>query len=586
MVAGGVGTERRGGTTVLTLNHPPSNALTPVLRAALLAALTGQDKDCRAIVIVGAGVNFSGVLPLDPDHAAPPLAALCRAVETSPVPVIAALHGLVMGPGTELALAAQARIAVSDTRIALPEIALGLCPEGGSTQRLPHLVGGAEALRMLTTGRAVPASEALTLGLIDGIADGTPLEAALRLAAAMAEGRRFPRKAPDPVAWRNAVAVARREVPQSHPGVARVIDCVEAALLLPPENALAFEAVCREDLETSPEVAALRSAARAERRAATLPPAVARLHPSPVNRIGLVGAGADLLALARLALAKGLAVTWAFPGAGAEAEALAALDAAQEVDQRAGRLSPRQRAEDRARLTLTLDPAGLAEAGLQVHDSPGTLRPVNGATALLVLNGAEGEIGLGLAPSLRVSELSILAEEAPQSIATAVATLRRIGLPPVLVGQHPVLGRRVAAAGEAALARLAESGVPRRLLATALEAFGARLPDGLVSDSPAPFRAMPAGEVTNRWLAAMANEALHLLDAGIARRPSDVDQLMVAGYAFPRWRGGPMHQADQRGLLVLRHELRLWAEEDRIWAPAPLLDRLIQDGLRLGSLDG
>ena len=89
-----------------------------------------------------------------------------------------------------------------------------------------------------------------------------------------------------------------------------------------------------------------------------------------------------------------------------------------------------------------------------------------------------------------------------------------------------------------------------------------------------------------RWLAALANEGLRLVEAGIARHGSDIDHVLVAGHGFPRWQGGPMHQADRRGLMVLRHDLRLWAEEDAIWHPAPLLDRLIGRGLRLSALDG
>jgi 3-hydroxyacyl-CoA dehydrogenase len=96
---------------------------------------------------------------------------------------------------------------------------------------------------------------------------------------------------------------------------------------------------------------------------------------------------------------------------------------------------------------------------------------------------------------------------------------------------------------------------------------------------------MPADEVLNRWLAALANEGARLLDEKIALRPSDIDHLMVAGYHFPRWRGGPMYQATQRGLMVLRRDLRVWAVDGPLWTPAPLIDRLIRDGRTFASLD-
>jgi 3-hydroxyacyl-CoA dehydrogenase len=165
-----------------------------------------------------------------------------------------------------------------------------------------------------------------------------------------------------------------------------------------------------------------------------------------------------------------------------------------------------------------------------------------------------------------------------------VAGLRKLGLPPILVGKRPVMGRCVVAAGEAALAAMARGGLTRRELAAALEGFGARLPEGL-PDQGIPVRKPASDEILNRWLGAMANEALRLMEQGIARRPSDVDHALVAGYGFPRWRGGPMHQADRRGLLVLRSDLRAWAAEDALWLPAPLLDRLIGEGRRLADLD-
>ena len=129
-------------------------------------------------------------------------------------------------------------------------------------------------------------------------------------------------------------------------------------------------------------------------------------------------------------------------------------------------------------------------------------------------------------------------------------------------------------------------GVPQRMIAAALKDFGVQLPDPVSITVPTILRAMPAGEILNRWLSALANEGARLLDEGIARRPSDVDYLMVAGYHFPRRRGGPMHQAERRGLMVLRHDLRAWGAEAALWSPAPLIDRLIRDGQNLATLDG
>ena len=87
-------------------------------------------------------------------------------------------------------------------------------------------------------------------------------------------------------------------------------------------------------------------------------------------------------------------------------------------------------------------------------------------------------------------------------------------------------------------------------------------------------------------LAALANQAARLISEGVARRPSDVDAAAVLHGLFPRWQGGPLFQADKRGLLVLRADLRKRAEvAPQIFAPDPLFDRLIADGRDLAALD-
>lgn len=578
MAAAGIKHEMRNGVRVLTLAHPPSNALAVSVRRLLLAAVSNPGDECRAIVLAGQGATFSSALALEPDTATPTLYDLCQAIATAPVPVVAALHGLVMGPGAEVALAAQARIAAPGCRIAFAEIALGLCPAGGASLRLPALIGAAAALRLLLTGRAVPLDEALALSLVDVSAEGDLLANAVALAEGLTEAPTAPRRAEPATAYQAAVAAARRAHPKALPALGRIIDCVEAALLLRPEAALAYECVAREDLEATPEAAALRSATRAERRAATLPPAVARSPGLLVDRIGVSGADPALLVVARAALARGVPVTWL---SRSEDEAASLPD----LDGRGGLL------------TRTRDPEDMAQMPFQVlsaaADGHSAARSAPGA-AILRLGGGDGEMGLVIAPSARASELSILTEEAPDAISTAVAGLRRIGLPPVLVGLSPVLGQRVARAGEAAMAHLLTHGLSATEVAAALQPFGSLLPRSLMAGSGVTGSKPPAGpaltltkrEIRNRWLGAMANEALRLLDQGIARRPSDVDHAMIAGHGFPRWRGGPMHQADLRGLLVLRHDLRLWADDNPIWSPAPLLDRLIQDGIALSVLDG
>jgi 3-hydroxyacyl-CoA dehydrogenase len=99
-------------------------------------------------------------------------------------------------------------------------------------------------------------------------------------------------------------------------------------------------------------------------------------------------------------------------------------------------------------------------------------------------------------------------------------------------------------------------------------------------------RAFAPEEIVRRCMAALVNEAAKVLQEGMAQRPSDIDVAMIHGYGYPRWRGGPMHEADQAGLPRLVETLRELAREDEFfWRPAPLLVELAQQGRTLDSLN-
>ena len=585
---------------VVTLDHPPANALVPALRAQLVEILQdAPGRGARGVVICGAGRNFSAATSVDMSAGQPALAELCALVEDLPLPVVVALTGAVIGPGAELALAAHARVAAPSARIILPEIGLGLVPGAGSTQRLPRLVGAAEALRMLLRAAPVAGAEALAAGLVDVLAEGDVTEAAIAQARAM-PGPRPTRDRTEGLAdvpgYLAAVATARAEAARGVlPAPARLVDCVEAALVLPFANGLALEAVAREDLEEGPESRGLIAAALAERRAAQLPAAVARVRPKAVARLGLVGAAPQMAPLALVALASGMAVQWADADEARRAASLRWITDRQEAELRAGRLSAVQRDADRARLASGGDAAALAGCDLVIHAAAGEdvlrLGRAMPAAPQLVMGGGEGLFGLALAPSARLAELALPVSARPEPVAVAVQMLRGLGLAPVLEGKMPVVGRRVTAAGRSALARMLAMGVPRRVLAAALDGFGHAMPDLPEPAAPAPMRAMAEPEILRRWLAGMANEGLKLVDARVALRPSDVDLVLVAGHGFPRWRGGPMHHAGERGLMVLRRDLRAWVretgapEDAALWSPHPLMDRMIAEGRRLADLD-
>lgn len=593
---------REDGVLLVKLNRPPGNALNRAMRAALFAALDGAEgRGARAIVLASMGRNFSSASAIEAVVEAaggsPSLSDLCQKLEDHPLPVVAALKGLVSGPGADLALAAHGRVAGPEMRIGFPEIGLGLLPGGGATQRLPRLIGAAETLLMLMQARPMPAEEALVAGLVDVLAEGDPLEEAIGLAATMTGPRPTRARVEGLVDFAaNHAALARAEVEAKRgllPAPKRLVEAISAALVLPFENGLALEEALREDLAESDEAKGLIAAALAERRAAILPPQVAASRPQLPARLGFSGTSGQMAPLAAMALAQGLHVAWAEPDEAARAAHIRWIEAWQAAEIQGGRMTLAQRDADRARMRFGATPDVLDGVELVIHGAAGEdqLRLMRWLPAVphLVCGGAEGAMGLCLAPSLRLAEVALPAGAEPAPIGQAVILLRRLGMSVVLVGKMPILGRRMLTYGRRALLQMLEMGVPRRVIASALEGFGHAMPDLPEPAHPAPMRAMSEDEVRRRWLGAMANDGMRLLEAQIALRPSDIDMVMVAGFGFPRWRGGPMHQAARRGLMVLRRDLREWsaggAEEQAIWAPHPLIDRMIEEGQRLADLD-
>ncbi|ASJ73137.1 3-hydroxyacyl-CoA dehydrogenase NAD-binding domain-containing protein [Granulosicoccus antarcticus] len=93
-------------------------------------------------------------------------------------------------------------------------------------------------------------------------------------------------------------------------------------------------------------------------------------------------------------------------------------------------------------------------------------------------------------------------------------------------------------------------------------------------------------EIVSRYMAAMINEGARVLEEGIAQRPLDIDVVLLYGYGFPRWRGGPMHTADQRGLKAVLADIQRFAEEDdHFWQAAPLLEKLVEQDSNFASLN-
>jgi enoyl-CoA hydratase len=196
--------EVRNAVATITLNRPDVlNALTQQMRddlATLLAWCAARPRAVRAVVLAGAGRAFCAGQDLTEGHDASSPAVSIEEKRTGdfqallaelPQPTIAALHGHVVGRGLEIALVCDLRIAAADAQLRLSEVALGMIPASGGTQRLPRLIGEARALHLVLTAEALDAATALSWGLVTRVVPAGELAA-----VAQALGERLAGHAP------------------------------------------------------------------------------------------------------------------------------------------------------------------------------------------------------------------------------------------------------------------------------------------------------------------------------------------------------------------------------------------------------
>ncbi|WP_447979540.1 enoyl-CoA hydratase [Candidatus Nitrospira bockiana] len=175
------------GVATVALNHPPVNALTVDILTQLDGVFEslGQDTAVKAVVITGtgrffvAGADIRAIAAIGSAQEGMELArrgqAILNKIESLDKPVIAAINGVCLGGGLELALACHIRLAADTARLGQPEINLGIIPGFGGTQRLPRLVGPSKALELILTGDPISATEGKAVGLISQVVSADDL---------------------------------------------------------------------------------------------------------------------------------------------------------------------------------------------------------------------------------------------------------------------------------------------------------------------------------------------------------------------------------------------------------------------------
>ncbi|NCV84330.1 MAG: 3-hydroxyacyl-CoA dehydrogenase [Oxalobacteraceae bacterium] len=265
----------QGDVAVITLENPPVNGLGFETRCGIVEGLQRaiDDAAIRAIVLVGSGKGFS--------------------------PVVAAVHGLAMGGGLELALGCHYRVASAGAQIALPEVKLGILPGAGGTQRLPRMIGLQRALDMIVHGAPVKSEKLSSTRLFDRMIDGELLAGAIAFAQQIADVRPLPKVRDHEISDADAAEILQsmRDSIQAQarffPALARCVDAVEAAVKLPFEQGLAFEREQFLYLVQTTESKALRHAFFAERSASKIPGIGPDIALRPIRSAAVIGAALD-----------------------------------------------------------------------------------------------------------------------------------------------------------------------------------------------------------------------------------------------------------------------------------------------------
>jgi 3-hydroxyacyl-CoA dehydrogenase len=502
---------------LITIEHPPVNALSQPVRAALLEALEAFEADpaIRGIVIHGAGKVFvagADVREFDANPRAPLLNDLLLRLEQLTKPVVAALHGPVLGGGAELALASHYRAAAADLSFGFPEIKLGLLPGAGGCVRLPRMVDTRTALDLMLTGEPIGLARAQALGLVDHVLAGDPRDGAIAYADSLIDAGCGPRRTCERAApGQEALDVckaARAELPRAArhvPAGRLIVEAVELAASQPFGPAIAHARTLFETCRGSPESQALRHLFFAERRRL-----VYAAKPRPVARVGVVGAGTMGSGIAISLVTAGYA-TWLVDSnpdglIAGEARVGAALQSAVLK----GRLTAVAAEEARARLHLATELAALREADLvieavfesldlkrQIFASLGQLtRPeavlaTNTSTldvdAIARASGRPGSV-VGMhffspANVMRLVEIVRGTESAESALAVAAEVTRRMGKIAVEVGNaFGFVGNRMLYAyGREKERMLLEGALPEQI-DRALENFGMAMGPNAVND--------------------------------------------------------------------------------------------------------
>jgi 3-hydroxyacyl-CoA dehydrogenase len=372
--------ERDGQLALIVVNNPPVNTITADVRAGLGQALEQirGDGSLRAVLLLCEGSTFFSGADIG-EFSGPPREVeyrlLFNALEALPIPVIAAMHGTVMGGGLEIALACHYRLAAPATRFALPEVTLGIIPGAGGTQRLPRLIGAEKALDFILSAKPVSAPQAIELGFLDTVIEGDLRAGAIRHAQELLAAGKGPRRTGEMTVaaatateaiFERLTAQARKLYPNRNAGLVAV-DAVRKSATSAFAEGLEYETTRVNECKLTAESRGAVHVFFAERDSRRVPGLPDEVAGASVQAAGVIGAGTMGGGIAICFANAGIPVTLIDASAESLQRGIAGVERVYQSMVDRGRLSEADKQQRLGLIRTSLDYAALAKADVIIE---------------------------------------------------------------------------------------------------------------------------------------------------------------------------------------------------------------------------
>uniref|UniRef100_A0A673NL24 Peroxisomal bifunctional enzyme n=1 Tax=Sinocyclocheilus rhinocerous TaxID=307959 RepID=A0A673NL24_9TELE len=606
---------------LITLTNPPVNALSSAVRHAIAKSMECalSDPKVTAVVICGENGSFCGgadIREFAGPLKGPPLVPLLDAIEAGEKPVVAAIEGVALGGGFELALVCHYRIAHSKARLGLPEVTLGILPAAGGTQRLPRLIGISAALELITTGRHISAQEALKLGIVDQVTEQNACEVAVEFALRAVAKPLLSRRVSMPCKPREirsaAVMGIKRECLHGHeqdlgmvPSLGTMGRGIAVCLARVGISVIAVESE-NKLLETGRQMVIGMLERDAKRRgvSASLNLLKFTISLQDLKDVNLViEAVFEDMALKKrvfqeLSKVCRPATLFCTNTSGLDVDALAGVTDRPHLVVGMHFFSPAHvmkllevvcgpRSSSETIATAMSLGKRMGKVRVAVGNCPGfvgnrMLKPyIDQATFLL----EEGDFGFamgvfrmsdlaGLDVGWRVwKESGLTGSDVDPENPPRRRQGRRYCPIPDMVCEKGRFGQKTGRGWYMYDKRGGTNAKPDPLIQILLETYRSKY--GIQPHN------ISNQEIIERCLFALANEGFRILEDGIAARPEDIDVIYLFGYGFPRHRGGPMFYASMVGLERVLERLEHYHQahpDVPHLKPSPLLKKLVACG--------